>query len=388
MIYLDNAATPPVTDYVKEFVGNKIERFGNPSSIYTLGVDTKSDMCFIRNYFIDQLNGHPYDKIIFTSGGTEADNMIIRGIASRYRHKGNHIITSKIEHPAVLNTCKSLEKQGYRVTYLDVDSEGFIDLKQLREAICKDTILITIMYANNEIGTIQPVYEIGQIAKEFNIPFHTDAVQAFGYLDIDVKKCNIAAMSTSGHKIHGFKGIGFLYLRSDIECEPLIYGGGQQEGYRSGTENMCGIYSMYAAHRELVKNDTIRQSIRENRDYMLDELKKNIEFKLNGTSDMNRRLPGNINISIKEIYGEVFLALLETEEIYVSTGSACSSSSDTPSHVLLSIGCTEEETAHSIRITLGTQTTKQDIDRAVSVITRFVNIIKGNDDDCRDKIQE
>ena len=336
--YFDNAAT---TNVKKEVLDEMLlylkDEFGNPSSLYSIGRSAKRGIEKARRQVAELINCNP-EEIYFTSCGSESDNTAIKGIAAAYRKKGRHIITSKIEHPAVLHTCQVLEKQGFRVTYLDVTKNGMINMEQLRKSISMDTILISIMAANNEIGTIQPIEEIAKIAKMYNIIFHTDAVQACGNMHIDVKKMGIDALSLSGHKINAPKGVGALYIKSGIEFEKFIDGGHQENNKRAGTENVAQIVGLGKACEIARENlDNHMKYLQELRDYYINEIETRIQnVKLNG--DRKIRLPGNANFSFKGVSGETLLLKLDEREMCASTGSACSSGSLEPSHVLTAIG--------------------------------------------------
>ena len=323
------------------------------------------------------INAKP-NEIYFTSCGSESDNLAIKGIAFENKHKGNHIITSKIEHPAVLNTCKMLEQEGFKVTYLDVNKKGLIDLKILEESITDKTILISIMFANNEIGTIQPIKEIGKIAKKHNIYFHTDAVQAMGNIKIDVNNMNIDSLSMSAHKFYGPKGVGALYIREGIPFKKLQDGGHQEKDKRAGTENVPGIVGLGKAI-EIANNniDRYNKKLVYLRDYYINQVEEKIpDVKLNG--DRVNRLPGNANFSFKYVDGEELLLDLDAKGIAASSGSACSSGTDAPSHVLLAIGLTAETAKGALRITMGEENTKEDIDYLVSTLTEIVRKIRKN----------
>ena len=347
--YFDNAATTRTDDEVlKEMIPYFTQEYGNPSSIYKLGRIARKAVEEAREKVAKTINANPYE-IYFTAGGSESDNTAIKGIAYANRDKGNHIITSKIEHHAVLETCKTLEKEGFEVSYVGVDENGIIDLNELKSKIKDTTILITIMFANNEIGTIEPIKEIGEIAKAHNIIFHTDAVQAVGSLKIDVKELNIDSLSLSGHKFYGPKGIGALYVRKGIKFDKLINGGHQEKNKRAGTENVPGIVgigkAIELAYENLEKNN---KKIKELRDYYLEEIQKRVQnIKVNG--DMVNRLPGNINISFRGVEGDGMLFNLDLNGICASTGSACTSGSLEPSHVLTAMGLNEEDARKRIK---------------------------------------
>lgn len=372
-IYLDNAATtavrPEVFEAMKPYF---LEEYANPSSVYSFAQRSARAVENARSQIAEMLHAKN-NEIYFTAGGSESDNWAIKVIAELKKEKGKHIITSKIEHHAVLHTCQYLEKQGYEVTYLNVDKNGFISLEELKKSIRADTILISIMFANNEIGTIEPIAEIGKIAKEHDIIFHTDAVQAFAHIPIDVETMHIDALSASGHKFNGPKGVGFLYLRSGIKIQPLIHGGAQERGKRAGTINVPGIVGMGKA-AELAEKKMSACIARETeiRDYLIQKIKDNIPYvKLNG--DEQKRLPNNVNFSFRFVEGEALLLMLDRAGIFGSSGSACTSGSLDPSHVLLAIGLPHEIAHGSLRLTLSEETTKADADY---VIEQLQNIIE------------
>ena len=363
-IYLDNSATTRLDDEVlKEMMPYLTEEYGNASSIYKLGRNTRNAVETAREKIAKAINAEP-DEIYFTSGGTESDNTTIRGIAYNNKKKGNHIITSKIEHPAILETCKQLEKEGFEITYLNVDKNGIIDFEQLKNSIKETTILISIMFANNEIGTLQPIKEIGTIARENNIYFHTDSVQAVGSIKIDVKKMNIDSLSMSAHKFYGPKGIGALYIKKGITFQKFMNGGHQERNKRAGTENVPAIVGMgkaiEIAYRDLEKHT---KQIKELRDYYI-----------NG--DMEKRLPVNSNISFRFIEGEGLLLNLDLKGICASSGSACTSGSLDPSHVLLAIGLPHEIAHGSLRISIGKYNTKEEIDYLVENLVEIVGRLR------------
>ena len=371
--YFDNAATtkikPEVLNEMMPYLENE---YGNASALYTIGRSAKKAIEKARKQVAELINANP-EEIYFTSCGSESDNTAIKGIAKAYKGKGKHIITSKIEHPAVLHTCQALEKEGFRVTYLNVTKEGIIDLEQLKKAISMDTILITIMTANNEIGTIQPIKEISKIAKIYNIIFHTDAVQACGNMNIDVKKMGIDSLSLSGHKINAPKGIGALYVKNKIEFKKLIDGGHQENNKRAGTENVAEIVGLGKAC-EIAKNNLEEHIsyLKELRDYYITQATEKItNIGLNGT--IENRLPGNANICFKDVAGKTILSKLDEQGICVSAGSACSAGNIMPSHVLTSIGLNEKDAKSSIRTTFGEENTKEDIDFLVQNLEKIVD---------------
>lgn len=376
VIYLDNASTTRMQDdVVNKMINFYTEDFYNPSSIYSSSqrIRTKVEEC--RALIATTLNAKN-NEIFFTSCGSESDNWALKGIALAYASKGKHIITSKIEHHAVLNSAKVLEKNGFEVTYLDVDENGIVDIEALEKNIRKDTILVSIMYANNEIGVIEPISQIGSICKKHNIIFHTDAVQAYAHVNIDVNKENIDLLSVSGHKFGGPKGIGFLYKRSNINIPSVIEGGSQEMNKRAGTENVAGIIGMSEAAKKAFENiDNTTKYEKELRDYSINRILTEIPYcRLNG--DKYSRLSNNINISFNFIEGESLLLLLNKYGICASTGSACTSNSLEPSHVLLAIGLPHEIAHGSLRLTLSSQTTKEEMDFVIDKLKDSVNILR------------
>jgi len=366
-VYLDNAATTPVDLRVIEVINTHLkETYGNASSLHSIGEKANRVLEESRIIISDLINAEK-DDIIFTSSGTESDNMAIKGVARANKKRGNHIITSSIEHHAIENPCKELENQGFKLTYLPVDDFGFIDLEDLKEKITDNTILISIMFANNEIGTIEPIKAIGEIAKDHNILFHTDAVQAFGKLQIDVNDLKIDLLSASAHKLYGPKGVGLLYLRNKgmkkgigKYCRPLMLGGGHEKGMRPSTENVPGIAG-FAKAVDIARKEMTQEIKRltKIRDYMINQIINNVDdCYLNGHP--RKRLPGNINLVFKYIEGESLVLSLDMEGIGASTGSACSSQSLEPSHVLIAIGLKPEEAHGSLRLTLGRFNDKSD----------------------------
>ncbi len=377
LIYMDNAATTQVSESVLEgMIPYFRENYGNASSIYSIGQVNKKAITEAREKVAKVLNADS-KEIFFTGSGTEADNWALRSYAEANKNKGNHIITTKIEHHAVLHVCEYLEKNGFEVTYLDVDSEGFIDLGELEKAIKPETILISIMFANNEIGTIQPIKEIGEIAKTHNIAFHTDAVQAAGILDIDVKELNIDMLSLSAHKFHGPKGVGVLYVRKGIKLPPFMIGGGQERGKRGSTENVAGIVGLGIALEEARANSKEeREKLKGLRDYLIEKMLETIPHsRLNGPRG-DKRLPGNTNFAFEFIEGESLLLLLDSLGICGSSGSACTSGSLDPSHVLLSIGLPHEIAHGSLRLSLSTENTKEQIDFVVEKTAQVVQRLR------------
>lgn len=375
MIYMDNAATTRVSDEVMEAILPYFqEHYGNPSSVYALGQESKKAIEEAREKVAKAL-GAKKEEIYFTAGGSESDNWAISGMAEILRDKGNHIITSKIEHHAVLHTCEHLEKNGYEVTYLDVDKEGFISLEELEKAIRPETILISIMFANNEIGTIEPIEKIAEIAHKHNIVFHTDAVQAVGHVPIDVKAMHIDMLSMSGHKLHAPKGVGALYIRQGLRPVNLIHGGGQERRMRAGTENIAGIVGLGKAIEVATTNiEEKSKKLAEKRDYLMERIEKEIPYSIiNGSKE--KRLPGNVNACFRFIEGESMLLSLDMLGICGSSGSACTSGSLDPSHVLLAIGLPHEIAHGSLRLTLDESNTKEEIDYVVdnlkTIVERF-----------------
>ena len=372
VIYLDNAATTKTRpEVVEAMLPYFTEKFGNPSSVYGFASQNKEAVTVAREQIAKALNASTQD-VYFTAGGSEADNWALKAAVEAYKDKGNHIITTKIEHHAILHTCEYLEKKGCEVTYLDVDEYGVVNLEQLKKAIKPTTILISVMYANNEIGTLQPIKEIGQIAKEHGVLFHTDAVQAFGQLPIDVAAENIDMLSASGHKLNGPKGIGFLYIKKGLKLRSLIHGGGQERKRRAGTENVPGIVGFGKAVELAVAGmeDKIKKET-ELRDYMIERVLAEIPYvRLNGHRTL--RLPNNANFSFQFIEGESLLIMLDMKGICASSGSACTSGSLDPSHVLLAIGLPHEIAHGSLRLTLSEETTKEEIDFTIDQLKNIV----------------
>ncbi|MGN1269310.1 MAG: cysteine desulfurase NifS [Clostridia bacterium] len=375
-VYFDNAATTRLDDEVlKEILPYLKENYGNASSIYKLGRESRKAIEEAREKVAKVLNCKP-SEIYFTAGGSESDNTAIKGIAHSYKNKGNHIITSKIEHPAVLETCKELEQEGFEVSYISVNENGIINLEELQNAIKPNTILISVMFANNEIGTIQPIKEIGEIAKKHNIYFHTDAVQAVGSIKINVQELNIDSLSLSGHKFYAPKGIGALYVRTGVKFKKYISGGHQERGKRAGTENVAGIVgigkALELAYSSLEEHN---KKIKDLRDYYETQVKEKIPYiKING--DPLQRLPGNSNISFRFIEGEGLLLNLDLKGICASSGSACTSGSLDPSHVLLAIGLPHEIAHGSLRISIGKYNTKEEIDYLIANLVEIVNRLR------------
>ena len=376
MIYLDNAATTRTApEVVNAMLPYFTENYGNPSSIYEIAGRSKEGVTKARESIAQVLNAKT-EEIYFTAGGSEADNWALKAAFDAYSKKGKHIITTKIEHHAILHTCDYLESKGAEITYLDVDENGIVKLDELEKAIRPDTILISVMFANNEIGTIQPIKEIGMIAKEHNILFHTDAVQAFGQVPIDVDEYNIDMLSSSAHKINGPKGIGFLYIRKGVKIRSFVHGGAQERKRRAGTENVPGIVGYgVAAEMAAASMEERTKKECEMRDYLIGRILNEVPYcRLNG--DPVKRLPNNTNISFQFIEGESLLIMLDMEGIAASSGSACTSGSLDPSHVLLAIGLPHEIAHGSLRLTLSAETTKEDIDFTVEAIKKIVERLR------------
>lgn len=377
LIYLDNAAT---TKTAKEVVDAMIpyfsEYYGNPSSIYEVATESKKAVTESREKIAKVIHARP-DDIYFTAGGTESDNWALKAVFEAYKDKGNHIITTKIEHHAILHSCEYLEKQrGAKITYLDVDENGVVDLEQLEQSITPETILISVMFANNEIGSVQPIEQIGRIAKEHNILFHTDAVQAFGQVPINVDAMNIDMLSSSGHKVNGPKGIGFLYIRKGVKMRSFIHGGAQERKRRAGTENVPGIvgYGVAAERAARTMEERTKKEC-QLRDYLIERIGEEVPHcRLNG--HRTNRLPNNVNISFRFIEGESLLIMLDMEGIAASSGSACTSGSLDPSHVLLAIGLPHEIAHGSLRLTLSEETTKEELDIVVEKIKTIVERLR------------
>ena len=376
LIYLDHAATTAVSPAVmSEMIPYFNEKFGNPSSIYEFASNNKEAINRARISVADLINANPED-IYFTAGGSEADNWAVKETVRALRKKGNHVITTQIEHHAVLNTCKFLEREGVEVTYLPVDENGMISIADLERAITDRTILISVMFANNEIGTIQPVKEIGKIAEKHNIIFHTDAVQAYGQIPIDVKAMKIDMLSASGHKFNGPKGIGFLYIKEGIDIGSFIHGGHQEKGKRAGTENVPGIIGMGKAAELAMENmeERIKKET-ELRDRLIDRVLSEIPYvRLNG--HRFKRLPNNANFSFQFVEGESLLIMLDMNGICASSGSACTSGSLDPSHVLKAMGLPDDICHGSLRLTLGEENTKEEIDYTIDCLKDIVEKLR------------
>lgn len=376
MIYLDNAATtktaPEVVDAMLPYFS---EYYGNASTIYSLGAESKKAMDHARQTIADSLGAKP-EEIYFTAGGSESDNWALKATAEAYASKGKHVITTKIEHHAILHTCEYLEKRGFEITYLNVDRDGLISLDELKAAIRPDTILISVMFANNEIGTIEPIAEIGEIAKEHGVLFHTDAVQAYAQVPINVDEMHIDMLSASGHKLNGPKGIGFLYIRKGVKIRSFVHGGAQERSRRAGTENIPGIVGLGAAvERAMRIMDTKTRKESELRDYLIGRLENEIPHCwLNG--HRTKRLPNNINFSFLFIEGESMLIMLDMKGICASSGSACTSGSLDPSHVLLAIGLKHEEAHGSLRLTLSEESTKEEMEIVAEEVKKIVQRLR------------
>lgn len=376
MIYLDNAATTRTApEVVEAMLPYFSEFYGNASTVYEFGGKSKEAVSKARESIANAI-GAKENEIYFTAGGSESDNWALKATAEAYKSKGKHIITSKIEHHAILHTCEWLEQNGFEVTYLDVDEFGVVKLGELKKAIRPDTILISIMFANNEIGTIEPIAEIGKIARQHGILFHTDAVQAFGQIPINVDELQIDMLSSSGHKLNGPKGIGFLYIRKGVKIRSLLHGGAQERKRRAGTENVPGIVGFgKAVELAMASMQERTKKERELRDYLMERVLREIPFtRVNG--DRTNRLPNNVNLCFQFVEGESLLIMLDMKGICGSSGSACTSGSLDPSHVLLAIGLPHEIAHGSLRLTLGEDTTKEDIDYTVDTIKEIVQQLR------------
>jgi len=376
MIYLDHAATT----YVKKEVLDEMlpyfdKNYGNPSSLYLIGKSNKIAIDKARLKIAKAIKCKE-SEVFFTSCGSESDNWALKSIAYANRQKGNHIITTRIEHPAILNTCKFLEKQAFKVTYLHVDSDGLVDLKELENSITKDTILISVMFANNEIGTIEPITEVSHIAKKYGVYFHTDAVQAVGNVKIDVEKLGVDMLSLSAHKFYGPKGIGVLYIKEGTIVDSFIHGGGQEKGLRAGTENVANIVGVGKAIELAYNNfETNNKKILNLREKLINEIIERIPcVRVNG--HRTKRLPGNVNLSFEGVDGESILLMLNMKGICVSTGSACSSGSGRPSHVLTAIGLNDEMCKGSLRLTIGDENTDEEIEYTIDALEKVVERLR------------
>lgn len=373
IIYLDNSATTPIkSEVLQEMMPYLTTEYGNASSLYSVGRSAKRAIEKARNRVAELLNCN-HNEIYFTGGGSESDNIALKGFAYANKEKGNHIITSKIEHPAILETCKTLERQGFEVSYINVNEDGIIDVEELRKSIKSNTILISVMTANNEVGTIQPIEEIAKIAHDNNIVFHTDAVQAIGNVQIDVEKMRIDMLSLSSHKINGPKGVGALYIKNGIEVEKFINGGHQEKDRRAGTENVAGIVGIGKAAEIARKNmETHIRNLSKIRDYYIKKVQKEIpNIRINGS--MENRLPGNANISFKGINASELIFKLDERGICVSSGSACSSGNRNPSHVLTAMNVPEVYLNSAIRTTFGDNNTFEQVDYVVKILKQIIN---------------
>ena len=370
-IYLDHAATTPLArEVIEEMLPYLDKKYGNASSLHGFGIEANEALVNSRNKILKKLNGQRNFKCIFTSGGTESNNLALKGIA--FANQGKHIITTKVEHHCVLNACKWLEKEGFKVTYLDVDEEGFIDLEDLKKAIGKDTILVSVIHGNNEIGTINPIREIGEICRDKKVYFHTDACQSFTKVPIDLEKDNIDLLTINSHKIYGPKGVGALVVRNGVKLTPLLHGGGHEFGLRSGTENVPGIVG-FAKATEIIKQEDI-EHMRKLRDRLIRGILEIEKTRLNGPR--KNRLCNNANFSFRYIEGESLVLHLDEKGIASSTGSACSSKDLEPSHVLISIGLSPEEAHGSLRLTLGKDNTKEEIDYTIEAVKECVERLR------------
>ncbi|MDO4295226.1 MAG: cysteine desulfurase family protein [bacterium] len=378
MIYLDYAATTKLSERaLRAMLPFLRDQYANPSSSYRFSDAVREKMSETRKILADAL-GAKQNEIYFTSGGTESDNWALKEVMEQQKKRGkNHLITTQIEHHAVLHSCQWLENNDCEVTYLPLERDGIVRAEQVERAIRPNTALISVMAANNEIGTLQPLKEIGKIAKQQGILFHTDAVQAFGHIPISVEDCNLSLLSASAHKFHGPKGIGFLYVRENVELPSFLHGGGQEGGKRSGTENTAAIVGMGAAAAEMLEQQAERAKKEQAlRDYLIESIQARIPYtKLNG--DRKQRLPNNVNVSISFVEGEVVVLLMGMRGICVSAGSACSAGSAGASHVLRAIGLSEEEAHNALRLTLGAETTKQEIDETVEALSEIVSFLRG-----------
>lgn len=375
-IYMDNAATTRVRPEVfEEMKAYFCEEYGNPSSAYSFAGKISQTVENARETIANSI-GATAREIYFTGGGSESDNWAIKGVADALKDKGNHIITSKIEHHAVLHTCEFLEKHGYEVTYLDVDENGFVSPEDVKNAIRPETILISIMFANNEIGTIEPVAKIGKIAHEAGVYFHTDAVQAFGHVPINVDELNVDLLSASGHKLGGPKGIGLLYIRKGVKISNLIHGGAQERGKRAGTTNAAGVIgfakAVEIANKEMEETIAYESNLR---DRLIEGIEREIPYaRING--DRKARLSNNVNACFRFVEGESLLIMLDQKGICASSGSACTSGSLDPSHVLLAIGLPHEIAHGSVRLTLSTETTEEDVDYTIKALKEIVDRLR------------
>jgi cysteine desulfurase len=372
-VYLDNSSTTKIDDLVIETMKPFLsEKYGNASSIHALGIEAKKVLEDSRKIIADSINAD-LGEIIFTSSGTESNNLALKGIAFANKEKGNHLITTKIEHKSILETCKWLETQGFEITYLNVDSEGFIDIDELKKAITGKTILVSVIHGNNEIGTIQDLSVIGEICRARGIYFHTDTCQSFTKTELDVEKQNLDLVSLNSHKIHGPKGVGALYIKKGIKIDSLLHGGGQESGIRSGTEDIHGIVGFAEAVK--LADEKYIDLMAELRDKLIDGILKIPGSRLNGAMG-RERLCNNVNVSFRKVEGEAICGLLDEEGICGSTGSACAEKTLDPSHVLSALGLTHEDSNGSLRLTLSRFTTREDVDFVVSVLPGMINKLR------------
>ena len=375
-VYLDYSATTPVKEEVlKEMLPYFTEKFGNPSSLYDTGLEAKAAVTHAREQVAALIHADP-KEVFFTAGGTESDNWALFGACDKLKEKGNHIITTKIEHHAILHSCAFLEKHGFDVTYVGIDKDGRVNLKELEDAITDKTILISVMMVNNEIGTVQPIREIAKIAKAHKILFHTDAVQAIGSIHFDVKKMGIDMLSLAGHKFRGPRGTGVLYVKNGIQLEPLVYGGGQERGLVSGTENTAGFIGLAAAMQDACEHlDEKMGYVKKLTDKLVKGIMENIPYS-HYTGDPVNRLPGTASFVFEAIEGEGLILRLDNAGVCGSTGSACSTGSLDPSHVLMAIGLPHEIAHGSLRLTLGEQNTEEDVDYVIETVTDVVKTLR------------
>lgn len=377
LIYLDHAATTPMSEEVRVAMEPYLkEKYGNASTVYGPGTEARKAVERARELIAETLQAKP-SEIYFTSGGSESDNWAVKNLAASYKSKGRHLITSKVEHHAVLNSCEYLQKLGYGVTYLNVDESGRISLEELSGAMREDTTAVSVMFANNEVGTIEPVYQIGKLAREHQVVFHTDAVQAYGQIPVSVQYYQIDLLSASAHKFHGPKGVGFLYIREGIKLPSYIHGGSQERGKRAGTENVAGIVGMGKAAELAHRNMRIRiQREIMLRNYLMERVLHEIpDARVNG--HRNRRLPGNVSVSFRGVEGASLLILMEEDGICASGGSACNTGESRISYVIEALGVPDDYAPGTVRLTLGKDTTKEEIDCAVESLKKNVGILRG-----------
>lgn len=388
VIYLDNAATTPVwPEVVDAMLPYYRENYGNPSGVYEFAMKRKKDIEKARKIIAASL-GAVEEEIYFTSGGTESDNWALQSVVSMFSGEKKHIITTQIEHHAILNTCKELEEKGVEVTYLKVDENGMVLPTEVEKALRPETCLVSVMFANNEVGTIQPIEKIGQITKKYKVLFHTDAVQAYGHISIDVRKYGIDLLSASGHKLNGPKGIGFLYVSKNVNIPPLLFGGHQEDGKRAGTENVAGIIGLgKAAEMAANMQSKKEEKVRKLRDHLMNRILTEIPYsRVNGSR--KSRLPGNCNFSFQFIEGASLLILLDTDGICASAGSACSSGQTTPSHVLSAMGVPDEIARGTLRLTLGYQNTMEEIDYTVECIKKHIRKLRESSPEYEDYLNK